>query len=247
VTTSSPRLTPEGPTLIRLNYRTDHGLVDPEPLDSLTTWFVEATISGEARAEALDLLNPAATTAEMAGVEVDASVGEMVFLRVPMYAAEDPWIIMDAHSSRLASLAEQVLAPGAPNNGQWAPDLDAMLEGGTGDLLVVSETVFDPQWRGFGLGPALIGSAIYQLSSGCAAAAVQPWPVEGSVLTEADHRAGFARLAEMFGRLGFEHLHDDVLILDLFLQKAEDLSRAELAKTAALGERYQEHQRSLGA
>lgn len=65
--------------------------------------------------------------------------------------------------------------------------------------------------------------------------------------TEAEHRAGFARLAETFGRLGFEHFRDDVLILDLSLQKAEDLLRVELAKTAALSERYQEHQRSLGA
>lgn len=122
-----------------------------------------------------------------------------------------------------------------------------MLEGGAGDLLVVTEAVFDPQWRGFGLGPALIGSAVHRLSGGCAAIAVQPWPVDGSVPTEADHRAGFARLAEMFGRLGFEHFHDDVLVLDLPLQKAEDLLRVELAKTAALGERYQERQRSLGA
>jgi hypothetical protein len=112
---------------------------------------------------------------------------------------------------------------------------------------VVSEAVFDPQWRGFGLGSALIGSAIHRLSGGCAAVAVQPWPVEGGVPTETHHRAGFARLAEMFNRLGFEHLHDNVLVLDLSAQKAEALLRAELEKTTALGERYQEPQRSLGA
>lgn len=170
----------------------------------------------------------------------------MVFFRVPMYAADGPWSIMDAHGARLATLGEQVLKPGVPSNDQWAPDLDAMLEGSAGDLLVVSEVVFDPQWRGFGLGPALIGSAIHRLSGGCAAIAVQPWPVEGSVPTEADHRAGFARLTETFSRLGFQHFHEDVLILNLSLQKAEDLLRAELEKTAALGERYQAHQRSLG-
>lgn len=246
MTTSTPRLPPEDPTLIRLNYRTDHGIIAPDPLDALETWFVEATISGEERAEALDLLRAASDDA-VAAVEVDLSVGEMVFFRVPMYAAEGPWSIMDAHDARLASLGEQVLRPGLPGNDQWAPDLEAMLQDSAGDLLVVSEAVFDPRWRGFGLGPALIGSAIHRLSGGCAAVAVQPWPVEGSVPTEADHRAGFARLAEMFNRLGFEHLHDDVHILDLSAQKAEDLLRAELDKTAALGERYQEYQRSLGA
>lgn len=246
VTTRSLRLPPEDPTLIRLAYRAEHGIVAPEPLDALQTWFVEATISGEERAEAMDILRPGVGEAALDAVEVDLSVGEMIFFRVPIYAAEGPWSIMEAHSSRLASLGEQVLKPGVQSNDQWAPDLEAMLEDSAGDLLVVSEAVFDPQWRGFGLGPPLIGSAIHRLSGGCAAVAVQPWPAEGTMLTEADHRARFARLAQMFNRLGFEHLHDDVLVLDLSAQKAEDCLRAELEKTATMGQRYQEHQRSLG-
>ncbi|WUH89785.1 hypothetical protein OG900_06320 [Streptomyces sp. NBC_00433] len=103
------------------------------------------------------------------------------------------------------------------------------------------------QWRGFGLGPAPSGSAIHRLSGGCAAVAVQPWPAKGSVPTEADHQAGFARLAETFGRLGFEHYQDDALVLGLSLQEAEDPLRVGLANAAALGGHYQEHRRSLGA
>ncbi|MFC4034631.1 hypothetical protein ACFO3J_24615 [Streptomyces polygonati] len=243
MTTLQPQLPSEDPTLIRLTYRNEHSLAPADPIDALETWFVNADISGEERAEAMDILRPTAGEQAQNDVEVDLSVAEMVFIRVPMFSARSPWLLMDEHSARLASLAEHVLGRD-DSNSLWSPDLEAMAEDATGDLLVVSEAVFDSAWRGFGLGPAVIGSAIRRLSGGCAVVAVEPWPVEGSVPTEADHRAGFARLAEMFGRLGFEYLHDDVLILDLSAQKAEDCLRTELERTESRGERYREHQRS---
>lgn len=194
----------------------------------------------------MDILRPGVGEAALDAVEVDLSVGEMIFFRVPVYAVEGPWSIMEAHSSRLASLGEHALKPGMQSDDQRAPDLEATLEDSAGDLLVVSEAIFAPRRRGFGLGPPLIGSAIHRLSGGCAAVAVQSWSAEGTVPTEADNRAGFARLAQMFNRLGFEHLCDDVLVLDLSAQEAEDRLRAELEKTALLAQRYQEHQHSLG-
>ncbi|WP_327287994.1 hypothetical protein [Streptomyces sp. NBC_01198] len=101
MTTLPAQLPSEVPTLIRLTYRSEHSLAPSEPTDTLQTWFVNVGISGEERAEAMDSLRPTASEQAQNAVETDLSVAEMVFIRVPMFGAGSPWLLMDEHSPRL--------------------------------------------------------------------------------------------------------------------------------------------------
>jgi hypothetical protein len=138
---------------------------------------------------------------------------------------------MDARSARLASLGEQVLAPGVPSTGHWAPDLEEMPQVGVGELLVV----FALQRRGAGLGPALIGSATRRLSGGCA---VGRRPALACAEKRADRRppVRLRPARRIVLPPGLRAFPPGVLIVDLSPQKAGDLLPSELEKTAALGE-----------
>ena len=97
-----------------------------------------------------------------------------------------------------------------------------------------------PQWRGFGLGALLAGTAIRKLSGGARAAACYPAPL--NELTEAgpddqgdaDWDKAVAALQQVWARLGFEHFRDGVHVLDLSLVTLDE-KLGQLRKNA---ERY---------
>ncbi|MER7001218.1 hypothetical protein [Streptomyces sp. NPDC000410] len=55
-----------------------------------------------------------------------------------------------------------------------SPWLGKELAHPVGDLLVMDRVILQPQWRGFGLGPALAGAAIQRLSNNCVAVVCEP-------------------------------------------------------------------------
>ena len=80
-----------------------------------------------------------------------------------------------------------------------------------------------PEWRGFGLGALLAGTAIRKLSGGARAAVCYPAPLNEPTQAGTDDRGdaewdkAVVALQQAWSRLGFEHFRDGVHVLDLSL------------------------------
>jgi hypothetical protein len=87
-------------------------------------------------------------------------------------------------------------------------------------VLILHHACLSPQWRGFGLGTLLIGTAIKTVSADCRVAACYPAPATDqnprhSSYDPVDVQIAYATLGEVFEQLGFEHVSAGVFILDL--------------------------------
>ena len=125
-------------------------------------------------------------------------------------------------------------------SGRLDPDLDEQLEPIGNRILILHSVRLVPEWRGFGLGALLAGTAIRKLSGGARAAVCYPAPL--NELTEAgpddhgdaDWDKAVAALQKVWARLGFEHFRDGVHVLDLSLVTLDE-KLGQLRKNA---ERY---------
>ncbi len=82
---------------------------------------------------------------------------------VDTYEARDPFALLDAQDSELGHVAGILFDAG---DGWLDPDLDEQLELTGSRILILHSVSLVPEWRGFGVGALLAGTAIKKLSSG---------------------------------------------------------------------------------
>jgi hypothetical protein len=145
-------------------------------------------------------------------------VGDMDITLVDTYETSDPFALLDGQDAELGHVAGVLFDPG---DGQLDPELDEQLESIGSRILILHSVSLVPEWRGFGLGALLAGTAIRKLSGGARAAVCYPAPL--SELTEAgpddqgdaDWDKAVAALQQVWASLGFENFRDGVHVLDL--------------------------------
>lgn len=227
--TTSPaarRVLPAALSLISLVYGHEHPVAAQEFSDTVEVWTVTARIDADLQAQG------AAATGKDLDAIGDITVGRMVFVRVRMVGPDHPWEAMDAHSGDVARIGESVLDVAT---GQWSADFEKALAHPVGDLLVMDRVVLEPDWRGFGLGPALAASAIRRLSNDCVAVVCEPGSADGREMTETEHAAARRKLAAVWARCGFVPFRDGIHFLDCHLQRPQDLLVERLEEFTALG------------
>lgn len=211
---------PASPWSITLTYRHDHRWwfgADDAP----ETWHVSASIYDDS------------------GTHVESHVGDINVVLVDVYDTRDPFSLLDGEDADLGLIAETIFSAG---NGGLDPDLDMQLEPIGSRILILNSVRLAPEWRGFGLGVLLAGTAIKKLSGGVRAAVCYPAPIDEPASGHPDTRQGdpaerqdaVAALGRAWGRLGFEHFRNGIHVLDLNLTTLDD-NLAELRKDA---ERY---------
>jgi GNAT superfamily N-acetyltransferase len=166
------------------------------------------------------------------GTHVVAHVGDMHIVAVDIYDTRDPFGLLDGEEADLGLIAETVFSAG----GRLDPELDDLLEPVGSRLLILNSVRLTPDWRGFGLGALLAGTAIKKLAGGGRAAVCYPAPIDemDDELSEAARKRAIEALARVWAQLGFHHFRDGAHVLDLSLVSLdENLSR--LRKNA---ERY---------
>jgi len=113
----------------------------------------------------------------------------------------------------------------------WAPsprpsspldqDLDDQLEPIGSRILILNYVRLAPDWRGFGLGVLLTGTAIKKLSGGVRAAVCYAAPKDELDAEEADdlvaREHAITTLSRVWAQLGFEHFRHGLHVLDLSL------------------------------
>lgn len=120
-----------------------------------------------------------------------------------------------------AALVTLLQAP--DGTGELDPALDEHIEPLGSRVLILDSVRLSPQWRGFGLGVLLAGTAIKKLSGGARFAACYPAPLDDNPDPGTDdtpagsaaHRRAVAALGRAWSRLGFEHFRSGVHVLDL--------------------------------
>ena len=164
-------------------------------------------------------------------------VGDMDITLVDTYETHDPFALLDGQDAELGHVAGTLFDAG---DGQLDPDLDEQLEPTGNRILILHSVRLIPEWRGFGLGALLAGTAIRKLSGGARAAVCYPAPLKELTETgpddqgDADRDEAVAALQQVWARLGFEHFRDGVHVLDLSLVTLDE-KLGQLRKNA---ERY---------
>jgi GNAT superfamily N-acetyltransferase len=166
-----------------------------------------------------------------------AHVGDMDITLVDTYETRDPFALLDGQDAELGRVAGALFGAG---DGRLDPDLDEQLEPAGSRILILHSVHLLPQWRGFGLGPLLAGTAIRKLSGGARAAVCYPAPLNERTEAGPDHQSdadwdkAVAALWQVWAKLGFEHFRDGVHVLDLSLVTLDE-KLGQLRKNA---ERY---------
>ena len=152
------------------------------------------------------------------GTRVKSHVGDMIIVVVDVYQTHDPFGLLDGEDADLGAIAGTVFDV---RTGQLDPDLDDLLEPLGDRILILNSVRLIPEWRGFGLGVLLAGTAIKKLSGGVRAAVCYPAPTGEPADGEPDSPAALEQAIEALSRawaqLGFEHFRDGVHVLDLSL------------------------------
>ncbi len=152
------------------------------------------------------------------GTQVKSHVGDMIIVVVDVYQTRDPFGLLDGEDADLGAIAGTVFDA---RTGQLDPDLDDLLEPLGDRILILNSVRLIPEWRGFGLGVLLAGTAIKKLSGGVRAAVCYPAPIDEPADGEPDSPAArehaIEALSRAWAQLGFEHFRDGVHVLDLSL------------------------------
>ena len=101
-------------------------------------------------------------------------VGDMDITLVDAYETRDPFALLDGQDAELGHVAGTLFDAG---DGRLDPDLDEQLEPLGSRILILHSVSLAPEWRGFGLGALLAGTAIMKLSGGARAAVCYPAPL----------------------------------------------------------------------
>ncbi len=152
--------------------------------------------------------------------EVVSHVADIDIVLVDIGPTADPFGVLDGEDADLGLVAEALFDPATSRP---VPEFDELVEPAGERLLVLDSVRLAPQWRGFGLGVLLAGTAIRKLSGGVRAAACYPAPLgeagdadrEEEPEEAAERAVAMATLSEVWGQLGFEHFRRGVHVLDL--------------------------------
>jgi hypothetical protein len=87
-------------------------------------------------------------------------VGDMDITLVDTYETRDPFALLDGQDAELGHVAGTLFDAG---DGRLDSDLDEQLEPIGSRILILHSVSLVPQWRGFGLGALLAGTAIRKL------------------------------------------------------------------------------------
>lgn len=198
MTTNSKQRPPADPWDITLTYRHHHHWwYDAD--DAVETWGVSA-----------DLLDDS-------GTHVVTHVGDMSIVAVDLVDTRDPFSLLDGEDADLGAIAEVIFDPATS---KLDPDLDQLLEPFGNRILILDSVRLTPEWRGFGLGVLLAGTAVKRLSGGVRAAVCYPAPIgdlSGDEPGASERQQAIASLGRTWAQLGFEHFRDGVYVLDLNL------------------------------
>ena len=104
----------------------------------------------------------------------------MTIVIVDIYETHDPFGLLDGEEADLGLIAGTIFDA---RTGQLDPDLDDLLEPMGDRILILSSVRLTPEWRGFGLGVLLAGTAIKKLSGGVRAAVCYPAPIDELKMT----------------------------------------------------------------
>ena len=152
------------------------------------------------------------------GTQVKSHVGDMIIMVVDVYQTRDPSGLLDGEDADLGAIAGTIFDA---RTGQLDPDLDDLLKPLGDRILILNSVRLIPEWRGFGLGVLLAGTAIKKLSGGVRAAVCYPAPIDEPADGEPDSPAAREQAIEAlsiaWAQLGFEHFRDGVHVLDLSL------------------------------
>ena len=152
------------------------------------------------------------------GTRVKSHVGDMIIVVVDVYQTRDPFGLLDGEDADLGVIAGTVFDA---RTGQLDPDLDDLLEPLGDRILILNSVRLIPEWRGFGLGVLLAGTAIKKLSGGVRAAVCYPAPTgepaDGEPDSHAPREQAIEALTRAWAQLGFDHFRDGVHVLDLSL------------------------------
>jgi hypothetical protein len=215
---------PANPWSITLTYQHEHPWWFSAD-DAPSSWHVSADIYDDS------------------GTHVESHVGDINIVLIDVYDTRDPFSLLDGEDADLGLIAETIFSGGS---GGLAPDLDMRLEPIGSQILILNSVRLAAEWRGFGLGVLLTGTAIKKLSGGARAAVCYPAPINeltsGHPNTRQDDSAerqkAVAALDRVWARLGFEHFRNGIHVLDLNLATLDE-NLSQLRKNA---ERYRTYQ-----
>lgn len=201
------RVPPADPYDITLTYQHHH------------LWWFDADTAPESWHVSADIHDDSDTQA-------GAHVGDMHIVAVDIYDTRDPLGLLDGADGDLGLIAETVFSAGG---GNLDPELDDLLEPVGSRILILNSVRLAPEWRGFGFGALLAGTAIKKLAGGARAAVCYPAPIgepDEEEPSEAARERAIQALGRVWAQLGFEHFRDGVHVLDLSLVTIdENLSR----------------------
>ena len=149
------RTPPDDPWNITLTYRHDQ------------RWWFDSNEEPESWHVSADVLDDS-------GTHVESHVGDMNIVVVDFYPTRDPFGLLDGEDADLGAIAGTVFDA---RTGELDPDLDDLLEPLGDRILILNSVRLTPEWRGFGLGVLLAGTAIKKLSGGVRAAVCYPAPI----------------------------------------------------------------------
>jgi GNAT superfamily N-acetyltransferase len=155
------------------------------------------------------------------GTHIDSHVGDITIVLVDIDDTDDPFGLLDGEDADLGLIAEAIFNPAT---GGLDPELNQRLQPLGTKLLILGAVRLSPQWRGFGLGVLLAGTAIKKLSSGARAAVCYPAPLDTTPepADPVERALAIATLGEVWAQLGFEHFRHEVHLLDLNLVTLDD-------------------------
>jgi len=155
------------------------------------------------------------------GTHIDSHVGDITIVLVDIDDSDDPFGLLDGEDAGLGLIAEAIFNPAT---GGLDPELNQRLQPLGTKLLILGAVRLSSQWRGFGLGVLLAGTAIKKLSSGVRAAVCYPAPPDTTPgpADPVERALAIATLGEVWAQLGFEHFRHGVHLLDLNLVTLDD-------------------------
>jgi GNAT superfamily N-acetyltransferase len=201
VSNENGRTPPGDPWSITLTYRHEHYWWFSAD-DAPETWQISADID------------------DGSGPHGGSHVGDMNITIVDAYETRDPFALLDGQDAELGHVAGALFDAG---DGRLDPDFDEQIEPIGSRILILHSVRLVPEWRGFGLGALLAGTAIGKLSGGARAAVCYPAPLNEVAGADTDDQRdaewddAVAALQRVWARLGFEHFRDGVHVLDLSL------------------------------
>ena len=215
----SGHVPPASPWSITLTYRHEH------------LWWFGADDAPESWHVSADIY-------DHSGTHVESHAGDINIVVIDVDDTRDPFGLLDGEDADLGLIAETIFDAGG---GGLHPGLDMQLEPLGSRILILNSVRLAAEWRGFGLGVLLAGTAIKKLSGGVRAAVCYPAPIDDLIGhprngqgDPADRRKAVAALDRVWAKLGFEHFRNGIHVLDLNLITLDE-NLAQLRKHA---ERY---------